>query len=215
MAVGIVAVLAVSAGVFLVLRREPSSQDRVHSVIRSLERYWDRADSDLGFVYRHVSADRITIGDEGVRCDGKVISKKDVSNNAMVLQDCREGIAVAYDPKYATVSQARIEGVFSHEWGHVIQAEASQLDISLDDQGLPIDAELQADCFSGAWARHAAESSLKALQADAAESGDDRGTAVDDPQAHGLAGERVVAFDVGWKRGPRGCVDQLLDALPG
>ena len=58
---------------------------------------------------------------------------------------------MAFDPAYLGRSLATTRPPWPRV-GHVIQAQAIDLDLSEDPDGLPIDAELQADCFAGAWA---------------------------------------------------------------
>lgn len=183
-------------------------------VVASLNAYWSRADAELGFEYVPVPADRVVDGRTAV-CSGRPVESADVEDNAFVDPDCSEGLLVAYDADYLATARVRLEGTLSHEWGHVVQAQATDVDISLDPGGLPVDAELQADCLSGAWARDNAESSYEDLARDVRESGDPAGVAADDTDAHGTPQERIAAFDIGWDNGPSGCVSELLDVLPG
>jgi len=97
---------------------------------------------------------------------------------------------------------------------NVIQAQAADLDLSQDPQGLPIDAELQADCFAGAWAAERAEADIARLRTDTKKAGDSATVALEDPHAHGTPEERATAFDVGLDGGPAACINELIDALP-
>jgi hypothetical protein len=189
--------------------------DEVAAIVDDLNAYWEANDDELGFDYEPVPFDRITTGDDGIVCDRQEIDPADVEDNAFVDSGCAEGILVAYDPDYVGTSLARAEATLAHEWGHVIQAQATDLDLSLDPDGLPIDAELQADCFAGAWAAERAEADIDRLRADVAAAGDPEEVGVDDPHAHGTAEERTAAFDVGLDGGPVACVDELVAQLPG
>lgn len=191
------------------------SDASVAAIVDDLNRYWAEADTELGFDYVEVPAERISTGGDGVTCDGREIDPEEVEDNALVDSGCAEGITVAYDPAYVLASLARAEVTMAHEWGHVIQAQSSELDLSLDPDGLPIDAELQADCFAGAWAAERAAADLEDLRLDVAESGDPHDVAVDDPESHGTDQERLLAFNIGHEGGPLACVEELVSALPG
>lgn len=192
----------------------PVTPRDVPSIVRDLNAYWAAHDADLGFTYGPVPADRVGTIRDGLTCNGAPIDRADVTGNAYVDPDCDEGILVAYDPRYVEATPVRAEATLAHEWGHVIQAEADELDLSRDPDGLPIDAELQADCFAGAWAAERARAPIARLRRDTARSGDPADTDVEDPDAHGLPRERLTAFDVGLDGGPAACVDELIDALP-
>lgn len=187
----------------------------VAAIVEDLNAYWSEADVELGFDYAPVGLDRVTTATDGVLCDAEPIDPVDVEDNAFVDPACSEGITVAYDPAYVESSLARAEATLAHEWGHVIQAQATDLDLSEDPDGLPIDAELQADCFAGAWAAERAESEIEQLRADTARAGDRGEVDIDDPHAHGTPEDRTSAFDVGVDGGPQACIDRLIDALPG
>jgi len=186
----------------------------VTSIVADLNDYWDKTSVELGFDFEPIPLDRLTSGADGVRCSGETVPAEDIEENAFVDPSCDEGITVAYDPAYVGVSLARAEATLAHEWGHVVQAQASELDISLDPEGLPIDAELQADCFAGAWAAQRAQADIELLREDTADTGDPVDIELDDPDAHGLPEERVTAFDIGLDGGAVACIDELLAALP-
>lgn len=186
----------------------------VSGIVDDLNEYWSGIDDELGFGYTPLVADRISTGGDGVLCDGEEIPPEDVEENAFVDAACAEGIVVAYDPGYVAVSVERAESTMAHEWGHVIQAQARELDLALDPEGLPIDGELQADCFAGAWAADYATANPAALRRNVAETGDLDDIPIDDPDAHGFADERTAAYDIGYDGGAKACVDQIVDALP-
>jgi predicted metalloprotease len=120
--------------------------------------------------------------------------------------------------------------VVAHEWGHHIQTIAGiNNGLNLQDTGPASDSvrlELQADCFAGAWAGHAAETPdssgtpfLKtftdqdiadALSA-AAAVGDDRiqestqGQVNPEGWTHGSSESRQRWFTQGMEQGPEGC----------
>ncbi len=187
----------------------------VDEIVDRLNDYWSVADAELGFEYQPVPSSRVSDGTDGVTCDGATVAADEVEGNAFVDGGCEEGILIAYDPAYLGAGLARLEGTLSHEWGHVIQAQAADLDFSQDPDGLPIDSELQADCFSGAWAAADADAGVASLRSDLARAGDPDGVAVDEEDAHGTGEERTIAFDLGFERGPAACISDLVDQLPG
>lgn len=191
------------------------SSQQINQIVDDLNKYWQEVDAELGFDYVPIPNDRVSTGGDGVTCDRQEIPRADVEDNAFVDSGCAEGITVAYDPAYVAASLARAEVTMSHEWGHVIQAQATNLDLSLDPDGLPIDAELQADCFAGAWAADRAVADLEDLRIDVAESGDPHGVPLDDPEGHGTDQERLDAFNLGHADGPLACVEALAESLPG
>lgn len=184
-------------------------------VVEDLNDYWVEADAELGFDYEPIRMDRVSTGRDGVLCDGLELDPAELEGNAFVDADCAEGLLVAYDPDYLDGSVVRTEGTLAHEWGHVVQAQAREIDLGEDPDGLPIDAELQADCLAGAWAAERATADVDALRRDVGQAADPAEVELDDPDAHGTAEERVSAFEIGLSGGPAACIDQLLDALPG
>ncbi len=192
-----------------------SSNDEIAAIVDDLNDYWSQADDDLGFDYEPVPLERVGTAADGLTCSLEPIEAEEVADNAFVDPSCSEGITVAYDPAYLGESLARAEATMAHEWGHVIQAQAADLDISNDPDGLPIDAELQADCFAGAWAAERAEADIERLRTDTAKAGDEGEVDIEDPHAHGTPEDRTAAFDVGLDGGPAACVNELLDTLPG
>lgn len=186
----------------------------IPAIVADLNAYWSVRDADLGFDYTPVPPERVGTARDGITCDGTPITAGEVAGNAFVDAECAEGLLVAFDPAYVGASRARAESTMAHEWGHVIQAQARELDLSEDPEGLPIDAELQADCFAGAWAAERAEADIARLRRDTARAGDPGDVDIEDPHAHGTPAERAAAFDVGVDGGPAACVDELIDALP-
>jgi predicted metalloprotease len=79
--------------------------------------------------------------------------------------------------------------------------------------------ELQADCFAGAWSKHAKEDGVfkvTAADQDTALAGildlrDTPGTSNIDPNAHGSGFDRVSAFQDGFDNGPEKCKDYRDD----
>lgn len=102
--------------------------------------------------------------------------------------------------------------VFAHEWGHAVQSRA-------DFTARTVTEELQADCFSGAWAKHSQDTGVFTAdsgQLDQALAGilqlrDTPGTSKVDPTAHGSGFDRVGAFQDGYDNGLQACKDYRDD----
>jgi uncharacterized protein len=97
--------------------------------------------------------------------------------------------------------------ILAHEWGHLVQGNLNLL----TGQFYTIQTELQADCFAGAWAKHAAdrglleEGDLEEGANSLFKAGDDIDLPWFDPGAHGQPEQRVEAFTIGFEQGVDGC----------
>lgn len=99
--------------------------------------------------------------------------------------------------------------VLAHEWGHAIQARTR------DPGHRTIVVETQADCYSGAFTRYAADGHaphfhISHADLDRALSGyllfaDPRGASQNSARAHGNGFDRVSAFQQGFDNGPGYC----------
>ena len=102
--------------------------------------------------------------------------------------------------------------VFAHEYGHAVQARSNFT-------ARTVTRELQADCFAGAWAKHAKEDGVfdvNAADLDTALAGildlrDNPGTSNMDPNAHGSGFDRTSAFQDGFDNGLGKCKDYRDD----
>ncbi|WP_210084665.1 neutral zinc metallopeptidase [Mycobacterium sp. OAE908] len=96
--------------------------------------------------------------------------------------------------------------VLAHEWGHAIQGRSNFT-------ARTVTKELQADCFAGAWSKHAKDDGVfkvTAADMDTALAGildlrDTPGTSNIDPNAHGSGFDRVSAYQDGFDNGPEKC----------
>ncbi|OBF39401.1 peptidase [Mycobacterium sp. ACS1612] len=102
--------------------------------------------------------------------------------------------------------------VLAHEWGHAVQSRSHFT-------ARTVTKELQADCFAGAWSKHAKDEGVfkvSAADLDTALAGildlrDTPGTSNIDPNAHGSGFDRVSAFQDGFDNGPQRCKDYRDD----
>jgi predicted metalloprotease len=102
--------------------------------------------------------------------------------------------------------------VLAHEWGHAVQGRSNFT-------ARTVTKELQADCFAGAWSKHAKDDGVfkvTAADLDTALAGildlrDTPGTSNIDPNAHGSGFDRVSAFQDGFGNGPGKCKDYRDD----
>ncbi|MUL67310.1 peptidase [Mycobacterium sp. CBMA 234] len=134
---------------------------------------------------------------------------QDIAGNAFY---CAKSDDVAWDVEGLLPSLRKRFGdfvipvVLAHEWGHAIQARANF-------QGETVTKEIQADCFSGAWAAHSADTFKPSpTDIDRALAGflflrDEPGSAKHDPSAHGSGFDRVNSFRTGYDKGPQACAD--------
>ncbi|WP_192827188.1 neutral zinc metallopeptidase [Actinopolyspora erythraea] len=105
--------------------------------------------------------------------------------------------------------------VLAHEIGHAVQHRAGLVDADTST----LVAEQQADCFAGAFFRHAAEGSAPHIRVSTGNGlntvlgvlsyiRDAPGrTGFTDPRAHGTAFDRVSAFQYGFSDGPGRCAE--------
>jgi predicted metalloprotease len=130
-------------------------------------------------------------------------------NNAFY---CPASHSIYYDANflykvYSQVGDFAAVSIIAHEWGHLVQRQMG----IVKGPYLSIQTELQADCLSGAYAKHAGEKSyleegdLDEAGAGLFKFGDPRGMPWFDMNAHGKPLQRVSAFLDGLKQGPGGC----------
>jgi predicted metalloprotease len=110
--------------------------------------------------------------------------------------------------------------ILAHEWGHHIQylsGYQAAADPNQRGEVYSLQAELDADCLAGVWAHHAKDTGeateddlLKAMNL-AYMIGDDPGSSLLAPDAHGTGQMRLGAFTIGLNSGkPRLCEREIL-----
>src|ERR1700752_2788492 len=133
----------------------------------------------------------------------------DVAGNAFY---CSTKDVVAWDAEELLPTLQKKYGdfvipvVMAHEWGHAVQVRSNFT-------ARTVTKELQADCFAGAWSKHAKDDGVfqvTAANLDTALAGildlrDTPGTSNIDPNAHGSGFDRVTAFQDGFDNGPDKC----------
>jgi predicted metalloprotease len=135
------------------------------------------------------------------------------ANNAAY---CSDGDYIGYDTDFlqahwASIGHAFVYFVIGHEYGHAIQ---QRLQLTAP---VPIKAELQADCFSGAYLRGEIDDGDLALHKGDLDQmmnslnavGDPAGTPWLNSQAHGSSTDRKIAFFDGYTLKVRGCTTKL------
>ncbi|HEY8093453.1 MAG TPA: hypothetical protein VID93_06700 [Acidimicrobiales bacterium] len=144
-------------------------------------------------------------------CGSGRTSYREVEDNAFY---CPEGDFIAFDdiglfPDLDTrFGRYTVATVLAHEWGHAIQTRRGY--------SLPgVIAELQADCFSGAWMGHIRAGDTPDLRLDdpdlrravtgILEFRDAPGTSAEDDGAHGSAFDRLGSYQDGLEKGATSC----------
>ncbi len=188
----------------------------VIQAIADLEQYWGKEMADL---YQK-DFEPITGGyyavnpstDDPPPCASNT---SDVAGNAFY---CSTKDVVAWDAEELLPTLQKKYGdfvipvVMAHEWGHAVQARSNFT-------ARTVTKELQADCFAGAWSKHAKDDGVfqvTAADLDTALAGvldlrDTPGTSNIDPNAHGSGFDRVSAFQDGFDNGAGKCKDYRDD----
>jgi predicted metalloprotease len=146
-------------------------------------------------------------------CHGQNLTYDDIKGNAFYCGGQGDDY-IAYDAAFLLPRLNKTFGalapavVLAHEMGHAIQARAGI-------RAPSVVIELQADCFAGAWVANAQTSAKDPVVIDepALDSSvrailalrDQPGTPATNPQAHGLAFDRVNALQTGYEQGAREC----------
>lgn len=183
--------------------------------IADLERYWADNFPDLyGKDFEQISGGyyAVTADSPAPPC---TTEPEEVAGNAFY---CSTEDVVAWDAQELLPDlQSRfgdfvIPVVMAHEFGHAVQSRANFT-------ARTVTRELQADCFAGAWARHAKDDGVFEVSSgglDTALAGvldlrDNPGTSKTDPNAHGSGFDRTSAFQDGFDNGLDRCKEYRDD----
>jgi predicted metalloprotease len=109
---------------------------------------------------------------------------------------------------YGREKDYAVVNILAHEWGHLVQGNLGTVG---DSRYFPIQKELQADCFAGAFAKFLNEKGV--LEPGDFEEGvevlmevsDPKEVPWFDPGAHGVKAQRTANFYAGWRSGIDGC----------
>jgi predicted metalloprotease len=185
--------------------------------IADIEQWWSQQFPDLyGKAWAPVKGGYFAVRpSEGGPPPPCASDASEVAENAFY---CATGDVVAWDAEGLLPEQRKKFGDFvipvilAHEYGHAVQARS-------DFTARTVTRELQADCFAGAWAKHAKDDGVfevNAAELDKALAGilnirDTPGTSNMDPNAHGSGFDRVGAFQDGFENGLSHCKDYRDD----
>jgi predicted metalloprotease len=181
--------------------------------IADLQAYWTDNYPDLyGDKYKAVKGGLFASTSKSTSGPECANSYSDVQGNAFY---CKLDDSVAWDAENLLPTLQKKYGdfvipvVLAHEWGHAMQQRSG----FFEQNELTVSAELQADCFAGAWSQHAQKTKafkVTAADLDTALAGildlrDNPGTSSTDASAHGSGFDRVSAFQDGFDEGLKKC----------
>jgi len=181
--------------------------------IANLQAYWTDEYPDLyGKKYKAVKGGLFASTSESTAGPECANSYSDVKGNAFY---CKLDDSVAWDAQELLPDLQKKYGdfvipvVLAHEWGHAMQQRSGFFSAN----ELTVSSELQADCFAGAWSKHAQKSGafkVTAADLDTALAGilelrDTPGTSSEDASAHGSGFDRISAFQDGFEAGAKKC----------
>lgn len=181
--------------------------------IGDLEKYWATEYPELyGKDFPPISGKLWALTPESQAGPACASGYSDVAGNAFF---CKIDDSVAWDASGLLPDLQKKYGdfvipiVLAHEFGHAVQQRSG----FFDQNTLTVSSELQADCFAGAWARHAQDEKIFEVDGSALDTAlagildlrDTPGTDAADASAHGSGFDRVSAFQDGYDSGASQC----------
>ena len=193
----LVVALALAA---LVAPLSASAQSTVEWVVSDIDAYWAQQFANYGLAY--TSPTLLSV--DGPMETGCGEIQPYFSPGAYCAADQTVYYSTAWAPNDPS-SEILWWTVLSHEWGHHIQWQT--------DTGVTtvLEAELQADCFAGAYMSHARDAGLVSPEAVSSalsltqSAGDVWFFLPHDAPAHGNKSERAMAFMTGMNGDPASC----------
>ncbi|GLP83137.1 neutral zinc metallopeptidase [Mycobacterium antarcticum] len=190
--------------------------DLAVKAIADLQEFWGKQFPDLyGKDYEPVAGGFYAVTPSSGDLPPCATDASEISGNAFY---CSTEDVVAWDAEGLLPDLRKRFGdfvipvVLAHEWGHAVQARSNFT-------ARTVTKELQADCFAGAWSKHAQDdqvfdvnsANLDSALAGILELRDTPGTSNIDPSAHGSGFDRVGAFQDGFDNGIGRCKDYRDD----
>jgi uncharacterized protein len=184
----------------LVAARTASAQSTIELVVSDLDVYWTQQFANIGTTYTSPTLRSI----DGPMTTGCGDIDPSFSPGAYCAADQAVYYSTAWAPSDPT-AEILWWTVLSHEWGHHVQWQT--------DTGVTTvrEAELQADCFAGAYLSHAQDAGFVSPEAVSMalsltqSAGDVWFFLPHDAPAHGNKAERALAFMTGMNGDPADC----------
>lgn len=185
-----------------------SIDDLLAIAVEDLDRFWMGSLTDRGRRYLPPGQVQAYVGGESTGCGIVDLDAGGWGRNALY---CTADHSIYLDrgwmdEEMATGGDFAPVTILAHEWGHLVQA------VEGFREEYTIQAELQADCLSGAYARSADIRGMLErgdLQEglDAAYRAGDASVPWNDPGAHGSPPQRMSAFYLGYRGSELACGD--------
>jgi uncharacterized protein len=192
--------------------RSETMEQYLTSVTKDVDAYWTQEFKDAGLPEPRVSYDWIPTGSTAAYSpeDDTIRISQEFATNIYdgALNQALPGSSQGYGK---AVGDFAVAYIVAHEYGHQIQDELGEFD-RYGDSVPTMNFELQADCYAGAWAKHAQDENKledgdvqEAL--DAALAVGDFST--DSPGHHGTPEQREASWKQGFDSGdPSACTLQ-------